>query len=107
MKKIPFEQNTKVDLTPEEIEEFKKEYREVYLITVEDKKCYLHKPTRQILDAAMSASAKRNSMFNEVIMRNCWLAGNKEILEDDDFFMGASTQLDQVIEFKNAELKKL
>ena len=107
MKKIPFEQNTKTDLTPEEIESYKAEYREVYEITVEDKKCFIHKPTRQILDAAMNASSKRNSMFNETLLRNCWLAGNKEIMEDDDYFMGASAQLDQVIEFKTAELKKL
>jgi hypothetical protein len=107
MKKIPFEQNTKTDLTPEEIEGYKKEYGDIFQIDVEDKKCFLHKPTRQILDAALEASTKKNSKFNETIMRNCWLAGDKIIMEDDEYFMGASKVLDEVITFKSAELKKL
>lgn len=107
MKKTPFEQNELIDLSEEQIEAYKKEYGDVFLLSVEDKKCYLHKPTRQILDAANAMSAKRNSAFNEVLMKNCWIAGNKEIITDDDYFFGASAQLDQIIEFKNAELKKL
>lgn len=107
MKKIPFEQNNKQELSPAEIESFKKEYGSIFLIEVEDKKCYLHQPSRVILDAASAASVKANSKFNEVIMRSCWLAGDKEILEKDEYFLAASTKLSDVIEFKEATLKKL
>jgi len=107
MKKPSYEQNSKTELTPDEIEEYKKEYGAVYEIVVEDKKCFIHKPGRQVIDAAMSASTKRNSLFNETLMRNCWLAGDKIIMEDDDYFMGASSQLDTVITYKTAEIKKL
>ena len=67
----------------------------------------MHPPTRQILDAAMASSTKRNSKFNETLLKNCWLAGDKEIVEDDAYFLAASTQLDEMIEFKEASLKKL
>lgn len=107
MKKIVFENNDKTSLTKEEIEGFKKEYGGVFLITVEDKKCYLHTPTRVILDAAHAASAKRSSKYNEVVIRSCWLAGDKIILDDDEYFLSASTHLDEMITFKEAGIKKL
>ena len=107
MKKVSFDQNTLLDLTPEQIDDFKKEYKDVFLIEVDDKKCYIHKPTRQVLDLASSSSSKRSSMFNETILKNCWLAGDKDIVNNDDYFMGAGSVLDQIIIFKDAELKKL
>lgn len=107
MKKTPFDSNTLTDLSEDQIEEFKKEYGEVYLIEVEDKKAFIHKPTRQLLDLAMTSSSKKNSLFNETILKNCWLAGDKDIVFDDNYFMGAGSVLDEVIQFKTAEIKKL
>ncbi|MFK5855376.1 MAG: hypothetical protein QM503_04530 [Bacteroidota bacterium] len=107
MKKIPFDKNTQSELQTAQITAFKKEYGEVFLIKVEDKKCYLHPPTRTILDAASAASKKAESKFNEVILRSCWLAGDKELVDDDDFFMAASSQLGDIIKFKEATIKKL
>lgn len=108
-----FDKNTKTTLTAAEIEQAKQKYGKVYVIRVKDDigeeeaKCYLRKPTRQILDLAMASSTKKNSMFNEVILRNCWLAGDRNILEDDDLFMGAAAKLSGIINFKEAELEEL
>jgi len=107
MKKIPFAQNTKVDLTADEIEQYKKEYKEVYLIEVEDKKCFLHPPTRQILDAARAGSKKADSKFNEILLEGCWLAGNKEMITEDEYFLSASAQLGEIITYKDSSIKKL
>ena len=107
MKKVPFDQNTILDLTPDQIEAFKAEYGEIFKIEVEDKACFIHKPTRQILDLAMTSSTKKSSLFNETILRNCWLAGDKDMVLKDDYFMGAGAVLDEVIQFKTAQLKKL
>jgi len=106
-KKIPFEQNTKIDLSTEEIEQAKQAFGDVFQLQVEDKKCYIHKPTRQVIDLAVQSAAKRSSMFDETILRNCWLAGDKEIVDVDEYFYAVSKQLDEVIKFKTAELKKL
>ena len=57
MKKTPFDQNMLTDLTEEQIDGFKKEYGEIFKIEVEDKACFIHKPTRQILDLASASSA--------------------------------------------------
>jgi hypothetical protein len=107
MHKIPFDQNTKTELNEQEIAELKKQYKAVFLIEVEDKKCYLHAPDRKVLDAAASSSKKAESKFNEVILKGCWLAGDKEIVNDDDYFLSASSQLGELIQFKEASLKKL
>jgi hypothetical protein len=107
MNKIPFDQNTKDDLTEKEITEFKKQYKAVYLIEVENKKCYLHPPGRTVLDSASASSKKAESKFNEVIMKSCWLAGDKEIVTDDEYFLSASAQLGDLLVFKKASLKKL
>jgi hypothetical protein len=106
-KKIPFDQNTKLDLTPEEIEQAKKAFGDVFHLQVDDKQCFIHKPTRQVIDLAVQSAAKRSSMFDETILRNCWLAGDKDIVDVDEYFYAVSKQLDEVIKFKTAELKKL
>lgn len=106
-KKISYEQNALTELTDEQVIAAKKEYDHVFLLTVEDKKCYIHKPTRMVIDLAVQSAAKRSSMFDETILKNCWLAGDKEIVEVDEYFYAVSKQLDEVIKFKTAELKKL
>ncbi|MDP2723205.1 MAG: hypothetical protein Q8O72_10640 [Bacteroidales bacterium] len=107
MKKVPYDQNTLTDLTVELIEEFKKQYKGVFQITVEDKKCFLHTPDRHILDAASAGSKKADSKFNEILMKGSWLAGDKELVEDDDYFFAAGKQLTELINTKEAQLKKL
>lgn len=107
MKKTPFDSNTLTDLTEDQIDGFKKEYGEIFLIEAEDKKAFIHKPTRQILDLAHASSKTKSSLFNETILKNCWLAGDKDFVLVDDYFYAASKVLDEIITFKEAELKKL
>ena len=114
MKKQKFELNEKTSLTAEEIVAFKEVYGKLYKIEVKDDdgestsaQCILHQPTRQTLDAAMASSTKKNSKFNETILKNCWLAGDKSILSDDSLFLSVSSQLDQLIQFKEAQLSEL
>lgn len=95
--------------TQEQIEEWKKDHVDVYQITVEEdgKTCYLRKPTRKELSFASSAGTQDPMKFNEMILKNCWLHGDEEILTNDSLFLAVSTQLDKVLEFKKAELVKL
>lgn len=106
-KKLPFEQNNLTTLTEEQIAFAKQQYGDCFQLTVEDKVCFIHKPTRQIIDLAHASSAKRTSMFEETILRNCWLAGDKDMVENDDYFYAVGNQLNEIIKFKSAELKKL
>ena len=45
--------------------------------------------------------------FTETLLKQLWLGGDKEMLEVDDYFLAISSKLDQVIKFKEAEVKKL
>ena len=91
----------------EQITNWKKKHGEVYEITVGDKVCYLHKPTRQVLSLAMSKAQTNPLAFGETIVNNCWLGGDEIIKTDDSYFLGLSGKLDDLINIKTAELKKL
>lgn len=106
-KKTPFEQNTLTELTPEQIEAAKRVYGDIYLIKVEDKKMYLHKPDRRVIDLAHASMRQRQSLFDETIMTNCWLAGDKEIITETELFYGAAAQLNQIMQAATSELVKL
>jgi len=97
----------KNEVTPEKIAQWKAQYGDVYKIVVEDKECYLKAPDRKTLSYASSIGTQDPMKFNEIILTQCWLAGDEEIKTVDAYFFGAATQLDKVCEFKKAELVKL
>jgi hypothetical protein len=91
--------------TPEQLAEWKAQHGEFFEITVEDKTCYLKKPDRKTLSFASQVGSDPMK-FNEVILKNCWLGGDIEMQTNDSYFLAVSSKLDQVIEFKKAELVK-
>ncbi|MDR0789640.1 MAG: hypothetical protein LBO06_02455 [Bacteroidales bacterium] len=94
-------------VTEEQIKNWKKQHGEIFCVEVDGKSCYLRVPTRAELGFA-AESAKTNPLaFNEVILRECWLAGDEEIRTDDGLFLSVSGQLSQMIEIKEAQIKKL
>jgi hypothetical protein len=93
--------------TKKEIEELKVQHGDLYKLTVEDKCCFLKKPSRKTLGYASKASESNPLAFNEVILRECFVAGDTEIRDDDDYFLGASQKISQLIVVKNAELEKI
>jgi hypothetical protein len=107
--------------TQEQIESWKKIYGDVFELTVRGKKCYLRKYDRATLAFALSQltatiSTQNNNVeinaekilkVGEIALRNCWLAGDKEILEDDSLFVPAAMQAGTLFEMEECELKKL
>ncbi len=96
-----------MDATKEQIQEWKAKYGDVFKVSVEDKTCYLHKPSRKALGYASIAGKDNPLKFNEVILRDCWLAGDEELKTDDTLFLSVSAKLGELIEVKSAELEKL
>lgn len=90
-----------------QIDAWKAEHGDIFKITVDDKVCYLKQPGRKVLSFASTAGAKDPMQFNEVILRECWLAGDEEIKTNDGLFLSVSAKLDQLIQVKEAELVKL
>jgi hypothetical protein len=89
------------------VAEWKEKHGEIFRITVEDKACYLKKPSRKALGYAAMAGKDNPLKFNEVILNDCWLAGDEEIKTNDDLFLSVAPKLTELIEVKSAEMEKL
>lgn len=101
------EKTNQVKVTQEQIDAWKAKFENVFKFTVEDKVCYLKSPDRKTLSYASAIGAKNPMKFNEILLKNCWLAGDEEIKTKDSYFMSVSAQLAEIIEIKEAKLEKL
>ena len=94
-------------VTKEQIQEWKKQYKDIFVISVEDKKVYLRTPDRKTLSYASTLATKDPLKFNEVILDKCWLGGDEEIKTNDELFLAVSSKLPDLIQIKEATLEKL
>ena len=99
------------EYTEEQLKRWKDKYGDdgVFELTVEDKKAVLHKPSRKDLSFATAGSSHGTDAikFTEILIRQCWIDGDNEIQEDDNYFLGAMPVVQAISEAKQAELKKL
>ena len=91
--------------TEKQIQEMKKKHGTLFLITVDDKSCIIHKPTRQ--DLSYVSVVKDPMKINETLLKQLWVDGDKEMIEDDDCFMAVCNKMSEVLKVKEAEIKKL
>ena len=91
--------------TKEQIKEWKAKQGELFEITVEDKSCILHRPTRK--DLSYASAVKDPIKMSEVMLNALWVAGDEEIKEDDSLFLAAIQKMQDILEVKEAEIKKL
>lgn len=89
------------------IKEWKDKHGDVYQIDCDGRVGYVRKPDRKILGAAATVGSKDPMKYNEILLKNVWLGGDEELLTDDAMFLGVSAQLAELIEVKEATLKKL
>lgn len=96
-----------MEATKEQIAEWKAKFGTVNKISVDGKVCYLRNPSRKALGYASQAGKDNPMKFNEVILNECWLAGDDEIRTNDTLFLSVSGKIAELIEVKEAELEKL
>ncbi|AZI53903.1 hypothetical protein EIB75_10635 [Epilithonimonas vandammei] len=101
------DQNTKQEVSQEQIDAWKKQYGDIFAIKVDGKTAYLKKPDRRTLSFASVAGQKDPMKFNEIVLENCFIGGDEEIKKDDSLFLAASSKIVELIEVKEAELVKL
>jgi hypothetical protein len=89
----------------EQIAEWKKKHGDLFEITVGGKTCILHRPTRK--DLSYASVLKDPIKMSEVMLKNLWVAGDEEIQTQDDLFLGAISKMEEVLQVKEAEIKKL
>lgn len=79
----------------------------IFQYEVDGYSCYLRKPTRQILSAAIVTGQGDPVRYTETIVNNCWLDGDEIIRKDDGYLLGLSKIVDQMVGIKEGELKKV
>jgi len=80
---------------------------QTFTIEVEGKSCTIKKPNRQVVESCLPLLAQKKLITaGELIINACWIDGDEEIKTDDDYLMPAAIAATDVLEFKNAELKK-
>jgi hypothetical protein len=94
--------------TAEQLKEWKAKYGKVFRVKIEegDKACYLKKPSRKALSYATMAGKENPLKCNEILLNDCWLAGDEEIKTDDALFLSVSPKLTELIETREAELEE-
>ncbi|MDR3286877.1 MAG: hypothetical protein LBT27_05500 [Prevotellaceae bacterium] len=95
------------EATKEQILMWKGKYGDIFQVIVDNKTCYLHKPDRKTLSAAVTLGQTDPMRYNEVVVNNCWIAGADEFKNDDSYFFALSEKLIELVELKTAEIKKL
>ena len=90
----------------EEISKWKKQFGEIFAAKVEDHIAYFRKPTRQELGYIMTLG--NNPMKQtENLLQTCFAGGSETILQDDSYFLGAASVMQQLLAVKRAEVEKL
>ena len=93
--------------TEEQIAMWKNLYKKVYEVEIDGSVCYLHRPDRKTISAATSIGATDPIKYAEIILENCWIAGDDSIKTDDEKFFGVSSHLDKLMTVGKAQLKEL
>ncbi len=98
-----------VEITQEQIAQWKEQHGDVISYTVEDKIGYFRKPTRKEVSYASVASNQMKDAvkYSETLMNACWLGGDREIIDKDEYFIGAIGVVEALSETKVGEVKKL
>lgn len=96
-------------ITQAMIDGWKKEYGTVISYTVDGKEGFFRKPTRQEISYASIASNQMKDVmkYSETLMNSCWLGGDRDILDKDEYFIGAMGVIEALAEVKTGEVKKL
>lgn len=95
-------------LSQEEIDALKEKHGEVHAFEVDDKVCYLRKPDRKILSAAMKMSKDDPMKFNETILNNCWLGGYEGFKDvNGDLFLDIEPEFVELLKRRAVTVKKL
>lgn len=97
------------EITEDKIKELKAVHAGVYVITVGDKQAVFRGVNRNDLSYASMASSqgKDTVKFAECILKNTFLDGDREIIDDDAYFLNAMQVASFSVEEKQVEIKKL
>lgn len=78
-----------------------------FVLIVDDKAAFVNAISRKIISMAQTVSNGDEVNLCELILDACWIEGDDEIRDDDDYFIPAMAQIQGLLTLKTASLKKL
>ena len=100
------DQQLKGQLTDEQIADFKAKHGEVIEAKFEGSVGYFKRADRQVMRMAMPFLNTDRIKYMEIIIENCWLAGDEKMKTDDDAFFALTDAVPDITAKKSAEIKK-
>lgn len=97
-----------MEITKKQIADWKTKHGRIYKLTAQDGSVGIIKqPNRKILSHATAVAGSDPIKFNEVVLEDCWIAGDESLKTDDAKFLGISEKLADIIEKAEVALKEL
>lgn len=91
-----------------QISSWKQKYGNIFCYrTTDDKSCVLRPADLVTLDACQAASGDSAIKFDIALVENCWLDGDKELLNVDKYRIGLFDWLTNIIYKIDGELEEL
>ncbi|RIV21373.1 hypothetical protein DYU11_18375 [Fibrisoma montanum] len=102
---------TSKSATENQLAEWKKKHGDIFAVEFEDNegqtlKGYFRKPNRTEMNF-ISTFHNQPFKMQHTFVSACWLGGDKVIMDDDRYMLGAAQALNELMEVKRGELKKL
>lgn len=91
--------------TEEQVAEWKRKHGDIFELSVEDKSCIVRRPNRK--DLSYVSVVNNPIQMSETLLKQLWVDGDKEILEDDSLFLAVIPKMEEVIKIKESAIKKL
>ena len=91
--------------TKEQVAEWKRKHGDIFELSVEDKSCIVRRPNRK--DLSYVSVVKNPIQMSETLLKQLWVDGDKEILEDDSLVLAVIPKMEEVIKIKESAIKKL
>ncbi|MBR1644318.1 MAG: hypothetical protein IJ684_02980 [Bacteroidales bacterium] len=82
----------KTEITPEQIEQWKREHGKVFTASADGKTAYYRKPTRKDLSYAMTLQDQPLDM-SEMLLKQCFLGGDSAMHEEVEYLLGCMGEL--------------
>lgn len=91
------------------------EEKQIYEITVGDKKCKLSAPNRHTMKIVLSKVLGSNPEYidaGQIVLNTCWIEGDPELKDtvsdqNASYNISACMQAWQIVELRQSDLKKL
>lgn len=85
----------------EQIAEWKKKHPVVKWHKADNHICYYTKPSRLVMDLASKADTPMKA--NDIYIKNMWLGGSEEILNNDSYYLGFCKAVSKEIQIVDGE----